>query len=141
MGNLTAFSSRSADPRPFQFGRVEGVTKSGVRLSKGKQWLADTGAAVSAITKSNADDFDLTTTAGTAFATSGGVGLLMKTGLTMFFEVEDSAGVAMEVKCALDVGVKPDDLGSEILGMDQIAHVNARIEWDPAARDGNILVK
>jgi hypothetical protein len=138
MGNLGPHSLRPSDPRPFQIGRVEGF-KKGAALSKSKEWLIDTGAEVSAITKSSADYFDLTTTAATAFATSGGTGLLVKTGLTMFFEVRQSSGADSEVNCSIAFGVKPDDQGSEILGMDQIAHVKARVEWDPASLDGNIL--
>ena len=137
MGNLGKLSTTSSDQRPFQTGRVEG-SKSGASLSRNKDWLIDTGAQVSAITKDNADDFDLTPTGATASATSGGTGLIMKSGLTMVFTVEDSHGIDNEVTCSLDVGVKPDNLGSEILGMDQVARVKAKLDWDPIAQDGRL---
>jgi hypothetical protein len=118
-------------------GSAEG-TKNGASAVVSKEWLIDTGAEVSAITNSNADNFDLTPLGATARATSTGAGLAMHSGLTMVFEVKDSTGKDVTVNCSLDVGVKPDDSGSEILGMDQIAHVNARVEWDPAALDGDL---
>jgi len=135
MGNLRSHSSRTGDCRPFQKGSAEG-TKNGATAVMSKEWLIDTGAEVSAITKSNADNFDLTPLAATARATSTGAGLAMHSGLTMVFDVKDSTGADVTARCSLDVGVKPDDAGSEILGMDQIAHVKARVGWDPVALDG-----
>jgi hypothetical protein len=58
----------------------------------------------------------------------------------MVFTVLRPGGANRQVKCSLPVGVKPNDSGSEILGMDQLAHVGARIRWDPAARDGDIYI-
>jgi hypothetical protein len=137
MGNLGPKSSGSTDPRPFQLGEVEG-TKSGSLVKNSKTWLVDTGASVSAITKDNGDDFDLTPNGATASATSGGTGLIMKTGLTMVFTVKDTTGTDKDVRCSLAVGVKPDNNGNEILGMDQVAHVKAKIQWDPVLKDGDI---
>jgi carbon monoxide dehydrogenase subunit G len=116
---------------------VEG-TLAGAPVAKIKEWLVDTGATISAITKSNADDFDLTPVAVTAQATGAGAGIIMKSGLTMFFLVKDSFGTDVERQCNLDVGVKPDDSGSEVLGMDQVAHVGAKVHWDPRACDGDL---
>ena len=137
MGNLGSHSSRTSDRRPFQTGSAEG-TKYGAMAVVSKDWLIDTGAEVSAITKSNADNFDLTPLGATAMATSTGAGLAMHSGLTMVFDVKASSGADVTVRCSLDVGVKPDDAGSEILGMDQIAHVKARVEWAPVAVDGDL---
>lgn len=137
MGNLGRHSTRIGDLRPFQIGSAEG-TKGTTSVVVSKEWLIDTGAEVSAITNSNAANFDLTPLAATAMATTTGAGLAMHSGLTMVFDVKDSAGTDVTVRCSLDVGVKPTDDGSEILGMDQIAHVNARVEWDPVALDGDL---
>jgi hypothetical protein len=106
MGNLNASSVNSGDPRPFQNGEVTG-TKHGAVLQAAKEWLVDTGASISAITKSNADQFDLTITGASASATTGGGGIIMKSGLSMVFKVLDEAtGTDNKVHCSLDVGVK-----------------------------------
>jgi hypothetical protein len=137
MGNLSASSANPSDPRPFQTGSVEG-TKNGLPLTASKEWLIDTGATLSCITKDNADQFDLTPTGGSASATTGGAGILIKTGLTMVFTVLQASGANRQERCSLPVGVKPNNAGSEILGMDQIAHVGAQVRWDPSARNGDI---
>jgi hypothetical protein len=123
MGNLRASSANPSDPRPFQTGQVEG-TKSHLSVTAPKEWLVDTGASLSVVTKSNADQFDLTPLGGSASGTTGGGGILIKSGLTMVFTVP--------------IGVKPNNHGSEILGMDQLAHVSAKVRWDPTAQDGDI---
>ena len=56
----------------------------------------------------------------------------------MVFTVRDAQGVNRLIRCSLPVGVKPNNAGSEILGMDQIAHVRAKVRWDPFARDGDL---
>jgi hypothetical protein len=137
MGNLSASSANSSDQRPFQNGSVEG-TKNGIPLTASKEWLVDTGATVTCITKDNADQFDLTPMGGSASAVTGGGGILINTGLTMLFTVLRTSGTNQTVRCSLPVGVKPDNVGSEILGMDQLADVGAKVRWDPSALDGDI---
>jgi hypothetical protein len=56
----------------------------------------------------------------------------------MWFEIFDKAGAPKSVSCNLDVGVKPNNSGSEILGVDQLEHVGAAIEWDPSAQNGRL---
>jgi hypothetical protein len=101
-------------------------------------WLVDTGAGISVITKSHADRFDLTPLGGSAITTTGGGGIVIKGGLTMVFTVRQPNGSDHQVRCSLPIGVKPNDHGSDILGMDQLAHVGAKVRWDSAARDGDI---
>jgi hypothetical protein len=137
MGNLRASSANPHDPRPFQAGWVEG-TRNKVPLTAAKEWLVDTGASISALTMSNAAQFDLIPLGGSASATTGGGGILIKAGLTMVFTVLDITGSNRWVRCSLPIGVKPNDQGSEILGMDQLAHVGAKVRWDPSAQDGDI---
>jgi hypothetical protein len=103
-------------------------------VSAPKEWLIDTGATISAITKSNADQFDRIPLGGAASGTTGGRGMLIKAGLTMVFTVLKPSGVNQQVRCSLPVAVKPNDKGSEILGMDQVAAVQAKVRWDPSAR-------
>lgn len=137
MGNLRASSVNPRDQRPFQAGRVEG-TKNKVPVTAAKEWLVDTGASISVLTMSNADQFDLTPLGGSASATTGGGGILIKAGLTIVFTVLQSTGSNRSVRCSLPIGVKPNNQGSEILGMDQLAHVGAKVRWDPSAQDGDI---
>src|SRR5262249_21128828 len=109
MGNLTARTPGSSDPRPFQVGSIEG-SKGGVPVAS-KLWLVDTGGMVSAITKDNADRFDLQPIGASAVATTGG-GMIIKTALTMVFTVRDRFGVDREVRCSLPIAVKPNNQGS-----------------------------
>jgi hypothetical protein len=135
MSNLRAHKTRLGDPRPFQDGRIEGQ-HLGVSATETIDWLVDTGASICAITKDSADKFDLHPTGATASATSGGAGIIMKSGMTIVFTVEDSSGTNSEQTCFLDVGVKPDNQGSEVLGMDQINHCGVKVRWDPSAQTG-----
>jgi hypothetical protein len=137
MGNLHASSINPTDPRPFQVGRVEG-TKHNRPVRATKEWLVDTGASISAITKSNADRFDLTPLGGSASGTTGGGGILIKTGLTVIFTVLQRSGYDGLARSALPIGVKPNDFGSEILGMDRLAACDAKVRRDPSARDGDV---
>jgi hypothetical protein len=135
--NLKPPSFKPSDLRPHQLGKATGH-KSGLPVSVTKEWLVDTGAQISCITKSNGDQFDLTLTGGSASATTGGGGILVKRGLTMWFEIFDTASMRKSVSCSLDVAVKPNNNGSEILGMDQLKNVNAAVEWDPGAQKGRM---
>src|SRR5438132_1027322 len=73
MGDLHTSRANPSDPRPFQTGQVEG-TKNHRPATVSKEWLVDTGASISALTRSNADQFDLTPLGGTASGTTGGGG-------------------------------------------------------------------
>ena len=137
MGNLHASSANPNDPRPFQKGGVEGSRKGSARTAT-KEWLVDTGANISVITKDNAEQFDLVPLGGSASATTGGGGILVKAGLTMVFIVLEVNGSNRTVRCSLPVGVIPNNKGSELLGMDQLALVHAKVRWDPSAQDGDI---
>lgn len=137
MGNLHASPSNPRDPRPFQIGEIEGF-KSGLLKTALKEWLVHTGAAISALTKDNADEFDLVPLGGSASATTGGGGILIKAGVVMIFTLLETSGVNRKVRCSLPVGVKANNSGSEILGMDQLASVQAKVRWDPSALDGEV---
>jgi hypothetical protein len=140
MGNLgpSIANVNATDPRPFQSNGSLSGTKNLAPVQIGLEWLVDTGACVSAITHNNGNYFDLIATGASANATTGGAGIIMKRGLTTSFWVKDPSGIDRRKSCQLDVGVKPNNQGSEILGMDQIAHVQAKVSWDPSTRDGDI---
>ena len=137
MNNLGPSSKDPTDQRPHQKGKAKGK-KNGQDVEAEKEWMFDTGATVSAITKNNADKFDLTPVGATASGTTGGGGIIMKRGLTMVFSIIGRDGNPKEVRCSLNVGVKPNNSGSEIIGMDQIATVNAVILWNPKTQTGRI---
>ncbi len=137
MGNLHARSADPNDPRPFQEGYVEGV-RNHLPVKLAIEWLVDTGANVSALTQRKASQFDLTLSGGSVAATTGGGGMVMMSGVTMFFTVLEPNGSSQQVQCSLPIAVKPNDSGSDILGMDQLAFVNAKVRWDPTAQDGDI---
>jgi hypothetical protein len=46
-------------------------------------------------------------------------------------------GTARQVRCYLQVGVKPNDQGSKILGMGQLPHVRPKVRWDPSLQNGD----
>jgi hypothetical protein len=135
--NLKPPAKISANKRPHQFGSAKGK-KGGADIEVGVEWLIDTGADISTIRKSTADAFDLTTTAGSASGTTGGGGMLIKSGLTMKFTILDQNDKDKDVECSLDVAVKHNNAGSDILGMDQIAEVEAEIQWDPTGKVGRL---
>src|SRR5439155_1600776 len=82
-----------------------------------------------------ATQFDLTPFVGVALATTGGAIPIMS-GLTMVFTVLDPTGTNQQVRCSLPIAVKPTDSGSDILGMDQLVSVNAKVRWDPSSLTG-----
>jgi hypothetical protein len=138
--NLGRFSGNASDPRPHQDGKIEG-TKHGSSVTIDVEWLVDTGAEVSAITNSNANQFDLVSVAGSASATTGGGGIVMMSGVSTVFEMLDVHSNPQQVKCSLKIGVKPNNHGSEILGMDRAAYVSAVVEWDPTSRKGRLRIR
>jgi hypothetical protein len=103
------------------------------------EWLIDTGAAISALTKDKADQLDLVPLGISTSGTTGGGGILIKSGAEMAFTIRGSTGTDVAVRCAMPVGVKPNNFGSDILGMDQLAHVGAKVLWDPSAQDGDLF--
>jgi hypothetical protein len=135
--NLSAPSSNPSDRRPHQNGTAGGF-KRGAAVSQPIEWLIDTGAQVSCITKREASNFTLTPTGASASATTGGAGILMKTGLTTEFEIIDLTGSPKTVSSALDIGVKRNNKGSEILGMDRLRDVKAAVTWEPGGITGRL---
>jgi hypothetical protein len=99
--------------------------------------MVDTGAQIACVTQATGAKFPLKTVAGSASATTGGGGLI-KSGLTTEFEIINTSGIPTKVRCSLDVGVKPNNAGSEILGMDQMENASAVVEWEPKTGKGRI---
>jgi hypothetical protein len=136
--NLATPAGNSSDKRPHQQGKACGKSKFFMPYCVSIEWLVDTGAEIACITQATANNFRLKNAAGSASATTGGGGILIKSGLSTEFEVIDKSGNGMKVRCNLSVGVKPNNAGSEILGMDQIEHAKAVVEWEPKSGTGRI---
>lgn len=136
--NLASPKGKPSDKRPHQQGKASGKNRFFMPHSVSIEWLVDTGAEIACIKQATANNFRLKNTGGSASATTGGGGILIKSGLTTEFEVIDQSGKPKKVQCNLDVGVKPNNAGSEILGMDQIEDAKAAVEWEPKSGTGRI---
>ena len=139
MAKLRPSSSVPAACRPFQSGSAEG-SKNGSPIVVNVEWMFDTGASIGALTSNTANQFDLTPTGATASGTTGGGGIIVKTGLTVVFDAENSCGINGAVKSATRIGVKPNNSGNDLVGMNQLANVGVRIEWDPSTRTGRLMI-
>jgi len=71
-------------------------------------------------------------------STTGDATILIVSGLEAEFTVTDNTGTEKTVRSLRDMGVKPNDEGSDLLGMEQLADVAATVEWDPANGSGHI---
>ena len=136
--NLSTPTRSSSDKRPHQVGKGVGVDRWSAPCSVSIEWMVDTGAEIACVTQATANNFQLKTVAGSASATTGGGGILIKSGLTTEFEVLNTSGRRNSVQCSLDVGVKPNNAGSEILGMDHVENAGAVVEWEPKTGKGRI---
>lgn len=135
--NLGPPSWDHAQRRPHQSGQARG-NKRGLPVSVNVEWMVDTGAELSVVTKAVGARFKLTPAGGSASGTTGGGGIIVKSGMEVVFEVFDPGGSAVAITSSLDVGVKPNNDGSEILGVDQIDYAGAIIEWDPGTLTGRL---
>lgn len=136
--NLGPPASNALEERPHQGGHARG-RKRGSPVSTSVEWMVDTGADIGTIQKSIGDQFDLTMTAATATATTGGV-ISIKSGLEVEFQAEDSVGTSHVLRSPKPVAVKPGNTGSNIIGMDQLSALSVEVEWKPAARKGTLRV-
>lgn len=121
--------------RPFQRGKARGK-KDGRDVEVDKNWLIDPGADISKIRSDNARNFDLEATGGGAEGTTGAAMSVFR-GLTMRFKRINRRGEEENTDCSLNVAVAAG--GSNIIGMDQLAEANCRMEWDPVSRTGRIV--
>lgn len=130
-----------ADPhRPFHVGAVSGQASNGSGShSVNVRWLADTGAAVTVVIKKVGDQFTTNPTGATASPTTGFTAILMHDGLTARFDTLcHVCGAPHGVGYTGAMGVKSDNVGSNILGMDAIDDCHAAIVWNPAVGHGSI---
>jgi hypothetical protein len=138
--NLGPPATAPGNRRPHQMGRALGFDASGAPVAAAVEWMFDTGADVGVVRNSVGNRFQLTATGASASPTTGGGGILVKNGLQVEFAAEDPSGVSVTVVVTGSVGVKSNNAGSDILGMDQLASRGARVTWDPTARAGTVII-
>jgi len=146
-GNLSSKAGNPADNRPHQKGAALGQVWKSWENGGGWcyeevpiEWMVDTGAQITCVKRTTGNNFRLVPIGGSASGTTGGGGILIKSGLITEFEAIGYIRRRKKMRCQLDVAVKPNDAGSEILGMDSIEHVKARVEWDPNSCSGTITL-
>jgi hypothetical protein len=123
--------------RPHQWGEASG-TERGQPVTVDVQWLFDTGADVAVVQKRVGDCFDTQPTGASASPTVGSGGILMVRGITVAFDAEDASGYSSTVTNSKDVGIKDDNSGSNLIGVDHLADAGVTIEWNPMLRSGRL---
>lgn len=131
---------RSNGLRPVQDGRVLGSRVSdGVPSAVDVTWLVDTGADLATIRDKFGRLFQYQKSIGaTASPTTGGGGILVVNGLEAEFTVRDQWGNENTFVSRKLMGVKSNDAGSDLLGMEQLADVGAGVEWSPRSGSGQL---
>jgi len=137
---LQAPSGSSSNLRPHIWGEASGLcAPHGLHtVSCQVEWLIDTGADVGVVQKQLGDVFTKVTTGLSASPTTGGRGIQMVTGIDVTFTVEDPTGSPVSVTTRCPIGVKSDNSGSNLIGMDQVADVSAQVQWSPAPQSGKL---
>jgi hypothetical protein len=138
--NLGPPSASPTNQRPHQQGRALG-TKAGAPVQLSVEWLVDTGADVGGVHQAVGNSFDLVATAASASPTTGGGGMIVKTGLQVEFTAEDAAGAAHTILASQAVAVKSNNSGSNVIGVDQLAGAGVTVDWDAAAQTGTLEIK
>jgi hypothetical protein len=124
--------------RPFQDGRVLGQ-QNGAPAATNVEWLVDTGADIVALWDSVGSLFDVVQSIGaSASPTTGGGGIQVVTGIQAEFNVEDATGNATTASASGYVGIKSNNAGNNVLGVEQLADAGATVEWDPKLRTGSL---
>ena len=118
---------------PFQQGSAHG-TKNSIPVQQAIEWLIDTGAEIAVVRANVGSQFDVVSAGFSASPTTGGGGIQVVTGVDVCFTVEDPSGAAHQVVSSRYVGIKSQNAGSNLIGMAQIADVQAEVRWDPGTK-------
>lgn len=122
-------------------GQVLGPRQSdGVYSSVTVTWLADTGADITTVRDGIGRLFRYQSTGATASPTIGGGGIHVVSGLDIEFTAVDSSGATTTVKSAQLVGVKSNNAGDDVLGMDGLSAIQGTITWDPHSGTGDLRI-
>jgi hypothetical protein len=136
--NLGPSGRDPGNRRPFQAGRVLG-DQQGVSTATTVEWLVDTGADIVTLWDSVGSPYDVVHSVGaSASPTTGGGGIQVVTGIDAEFDVEDATGNSKTVTVAGFVGIKSNNAGHNLLGVEQLTGAGATVEWDPTLRQGSI---
>lgn len=110
--------------RPHQSGKVVGPRRhDGIPSYVPIDWVVDTGAEITAVHRSIGRLFRYKSTGASASPTTGGRGIQIVQGISAEFSVTDPAGICTQILSPGRVGVKSNNSGSNILGMEQVANV------------------
>ncbi|OMC53261.1 hypothetical protein A5745_22270 [Mycobacterium sp. IS-2888] len=128
--------------RPQQRGRLIGANAlSGNEHSVDVTWLVDTEAALAAVRDSVGRQFGRQPITGATASTTTGVSAgIVVTGLQAEFTVTDRLGKPHTVRSSPScyTTIKPNDGGSDLLGMNQLSDVSATVHWDPRGGVGSL---
>jgi hypothetical protein len=125
--------------RPHQWGLAKGLDEVGDIIEADVEWLVDTGADVGVMQQQVGELFQSTTIEGLSASPTIGEGAIeMVTGIEVGIEVEDPGGATETRWTTRPVGIKSTNEGSNIVGMDQLAEVDAAVEWDPLRQQGRL---
>ena len=127
--------------RPHQQGELKGRRKIlGAPYARPVEWLVDTGADISTVRNQIASGFQVSSVGLSASPTTGGGGIQVVTGLTAEFQVEDAGGTIHTAQAMRYMGIKSNNAGSDLLGMNHIAEVGATVRWEPTAALGALMI-
>lgn len=104
------------------------------------EWMIDTGADIAVVRQRIGRQFTLSPLAASASPTTGGGGILVMQGLQIEFFAEDPSGAQVPVTAAGPVGVKSNDAGSDIIGMEDLAAQQVSVQWDAARQTGALTI-
>ena len=99
----------------------------------------DTGADISVLHNAIGNSFDVTPLALSASPTTGGGGIQVVKGIDAEFAVYDSSGMRT-VRASGYTGIKSGNTGSNLLGMNHVQAVGARVVWDPSTGQGTLEI-
>lgn len=122
--------------RPFQSGRAIGRYQ-GAPHHETVDWLIDTGADWSALLPSTAANF--TTQAAPAnTAPPAGTAFRLASGVDVELTVNTPTGPATVIASTPIIAIKAGQVGSDLVGMPQLAAVRAQVRWDAHSRSGEL---
>jgi hypothetical protein len=125
---------------PRQYGSVLGRASDNSPLEVQVAWLADTGATFAVVRDGIGRQFQSTSTGVQGSGTTGGGGIQYVLGLVAEFKAIDASGGTTTARCGRWMGIKDNDEGDDLLGMEQLACHDVKIEWDPRSGQGELRI-
>lgn len=135
--NLRPSRDNPKSRRPTQPGYLLGE-RAGQIVWQPAEWVVDTGAEITTVRADLGRQCETKAEAWSASPTTGVEEIRVVTGLAVEFEVQRTLWGRRRVKVAGYFGIKPDNGGSELLGMQQLAKAGSALSWNPRARTGKL---